>query len=320
MSRPTKAELGAWIGGLATWTEEETRTAFLSIAFTWKIPEARRWAIYYGQIGYKVVAGGPALFLPKMRALLADVAETPLVWRMIDGRLKQVPAPKKDVVIRHNPMATKASDGCDQGCSFCIVTALEGKEYTLYPDFPVRPVLTDNNLSGLPAEYQQHIVDRYLAAGVRLADANSGFEPHTFDGEVFERWKAINDGPWRFAFDDLQESQEVDRVFDMLDRNNVPAKKRRVYVLIGNEPFEACMERIQRVIERGGEPHVQPYMKLNALKRRPHARFDWTVQRLVDVARWANGWVWRTTPFEEYDRSIKKPRPLRYRAVDGLFI
>lgn len=84
-----------------------------------------------------------------------------------------------------------------------------------------------------------------------------------------------------------------------------PAKKKRVYVLIGNEPFESCMARIQRVIDWGGEPHVQPVMKLNALEREPWVRFDWTAQRLRDVARWANGWVWKRAAFAEYDRARK---------------
>jgi hypothetical protein len=56
---------------------------------------------------------------------------------------------------------------------------MEGRTFTLLPDFEPRPVLTDNNLSALPADYQQHVVDRYLAAGVPLLDANSGFEPKT---------------------------------------------------------------------------------------------------------------------------------------------
>jgi hypothetical protein len=30
---------------------------------------------------------------------------------------------------------------------------MEGLTFTLLPDFPVRPVLTDNNLSALPAKY-----------------------------------------------------------------------------------------------------------------------------------------------------------------------
>jgi hypothetical protein len=61
-------------------------------------------------------------------------------------------------------------------------------------------------------------------------------------------------------------------------------------------------------------------MKLNALKRRPHAMHGWTQQRLIDVARWANGFMWRQRSFDEYDRAAKKPRPVRYRAEDGLFV
>jgi hypothetical protein len=88
---------------------------------------------------------------------------------------------------------------------------MEGKAFTLLPDFPVRPVLCDNNLSALPAEYQDHIIARYKAEGVPLLDANSGFEPRTFDEDVYERWRGINRGPWRFAYDDMQEARTCAR-------------------------------------------------------------------------------------------------------------
>jgi hypothetical protein len=94
-----------------------------------------------------------------------------------------------------------------------------------------------------------------------------------------------------------------------------------VYVLIGNEPVAECMARIQAVIDHGCEPHVQPVMKLNALHREPWVRFDWTEQKLRDVARWANGWVWKRAPFAEYDRSLnthrQAPRPVEQ---EGLFV
>jgi hypothetical protein len=310
-----------WIGGLATWKDDATRTAFLSIAFTWKLPEARQWGDYYRSIGYRVVAGGPAMFLARMGAFLAPhVDEIPTVWRMIDGRLKQVPASKDDSVVRHNPYATTASRGCDQACSFCIVTPMEGSEFTLLPDFPVRPVLTDNNLSGLPVDYQRHIIEKYQHAEIPLVDANSGFEPHSFDEDCYQRWLPINRGPWRFAFDEMREREAVERVFAMLATKDLPSKRKRVYVLIGNEPFEACMERIAEVVAWGGEPHVQPYMKLNALKKRPHPRFDWTEQKLIDVARWANGFAYKKVPFGEWNRSQKRDVPARVRARDGLLL
>jgi hypothetical protein len=79
------------------------------------------------------------------------------------------------------------------------------------------------------------------------------------------------------------------------------------------------MERISEVIAHGCEPHVQPYIKLVSLERKPHVRFDWTEQKLRDVARWANGFLWKQMPFEEYNRSMKK-RAENYDAQQGMFV
>lgn len=291
-----------WVGGLAEWTDEESKVAYLSIAFTWKLNEARDRARWYRALGYRVRAGGPATFRP--HGYLADVAE-------LGGDLP-------DAIRHQNPEATIASRGCPVGCWFCIVPAMEGRAFTLLPDFPVRPILCDNNLSALPADYQEHIVARYRAEGVALMDANSGFEPRTFDGAVYERWRPILRGPWRFAYDDLQERAEVYAVMQML--KDLPAKRKRVYVLIGNEPFDACMGRIREVIEWGGEPHVQPLMKLNALEKEHWVRFDWSAAKLRDVARWANRRLWRYIPFSLYAGCVKSSRLERFDAQQGLFV
>lgn len=282
--------MSAWSGGFAEWTDGDT--AYLSVAFTWLLDKAYSRAIWYRALGYKVRAGGPALFLVKMQHELAEVAD-------VGGDIP-------DAIARHNPQATMASRGCPVGCWFCIVPAMEGKEFTLIPDFPVRPILCDNNLSALPTDYQRHIIARYQAEGVPLLDANSGFEPATFGRDTYLRWKQILRGPWRFAYDESKEGEDVQRVMSILA--DEPVKRKRVYVLIGNEPFDECMARIERVIAWGGEPHVQPVMKLNALERRPWVRFDWTEQRLRDVARWANAWVWKKATFADYDRSLNHSR------------
>lgn len=290
-----------WIGGLAEWTDDEC--AYLSVAFTWHLPDAYSRALWWRALGYRVVAGGPALFLPRMRQVLQGVAEI--------GR--DFP----DAIARHNPDATFASRGCPVGCSFCIVPALEGREFTLLPDFDPRPILCDNNLSALPAAYQDHIVARYLAAGVPLRDANSGFEPATFDDEVFARWRPLNKGPWRFGYDEQRERADVARVMHML--RALPARRKRVYVLIGNEPVASCLDRIREVQAWGGEPHVQPFIKLNALEKRAHVRFDWSEQLLRDVARWANWSARSKISFEQYRRSARSNRGERYDPQSGLF-
>jgi len=280
------SDRGSWVNGLAEWTEGNT--AFLSVAFTWRLDDAYQRAIWWRAQGYRVRAGGPGIFTRKH--YLADVAE-------VGG---DVP----DALVHHNPMATIASRGCPVGCWFCIVPAMEGHGFTLMPDFPVRPILCDNNLSALPADYQRHVVARYQRENIPLLDANSGFEPRTFDEEVLARWTPINRGPWRFAYDDAADGPHVARVMAMLDRADVPARRRQVYTLIGNEPFDACMDRIRQVIGWGGEPYAQPLMKLNALARKPWVKFDWTENQLRRVQRWVNGRFWRYTDFASY-RSVK---------------
>lgn len=287
MSQKTVSPRGSWSDGLAEWVEGET--AFISVAFTWRLDDAYARACWYRAQGMRVRAGGPGIFTRKH--YLADVAE-------IGG---EVP----DALMRHNPMATVASRGCPVGCWFCIVPKMEGKAFTLLPEFEPRPVLCDNNLSALPFDYQRYIVERYEGHGVALLDANSGFEPRTFDAAVFEMWRPINRGPWRFAYDDAADREHVVRVFAMLRRREVAARRIQVYTMIGNEPFAACMERITEVIAWGGEPYAQPFMKLNALVKRPHVRFDWTEHRLRRVQRWVNGRFWRYTDFDGYDASVR---------------
>ena len=294
--------MSRWIGGLAEWDDGDTK--YLSVAFTWLLEAAYQRAIFARACGQKVIAGGPALYLKTMKHRIEDVAQIG----------KEYP----DAVRMHNPDATFASRGCPVGCWFCIVPKMEGKEFTLLPDFPVRPVLCDNNLSALPDDYQNHIIKRYQDEGVVLMDANSGFEPRTFTEEVYRRWKVINRGPWRFAYDDMKETEEVSAVMKML--KDEPPSRKRVYVLVGNEPYAECMGRIKFVIANGGEPHVQPFIKLNALVKEPHVKYDWTAQKLKDVARWANGFVWRRGPFEEYDRHRKNTAPESYDHQQGLFV
>jgi hypothetical protein len=274
----------SWSNGLAEWQIEDT--AFLSVAFSWRLPDAYQRAVWYRSQGITVYAGGPAVWV--MPGYLKDVAEI--------GARKDNNYP--DAIKYHNSKATRASMGCPVGCYFCIVPAMEGKSFTLLPDFEPRPVLCDNNLSALPVDYQDYIIRRYTETNTPLLDANSGFEPRTFDEDCYRRWKAINSGPWRFAYDEETEGEDVRRMMQIL--KDEPGSKKRVYVLIGNEPIESCYRRIMRVIEWGGEPHVQPLMALNTLVKRPQVKHDWTENKLRSLARWSNRWLWRSIPFHEY--------------------
>lgn len=270
----------SWSGGIAEWIEEDT--AYLSVVFSWMMPKAYQRAVWLHSEGYKVKAGGPAVWV--LPDYLAGVAE-------VGGEV--------DAIVRHNPKATIASRGCPVGCWFCVVPTMEGKDFTLLWDFVPRPILCDNNLSALPDDFQDHIIKRYIEEDVVLEDANSGFEPRTFTDEVYMRWKEINRGPWRFALDDMGEISHVERVMSMLNGNH--RNDIRVYTLIGNEPFEQCHERVLKVIEWGGLPYAQPVMALNTLVKKPMIKHDWTLHKLRDYSRWVNRYLWKYTDFDGYD-------------------
>src|SRR3546814_1717761 len=94
----------------------------------------------------------------------------------------------------------------------------------------------------------------------------------------------------------------------MLRAHGVGARRIQVYVMIGHEPFAQCMERIRRVIDLGGEPYVQPVMKLNALTKAQWVRHDWTAKKLKQVQRWVTRRVWRKADFarsEEHTTELK---------------
>lgn len=267
---------------------------YLSVVFSWQAPIALQIAMRM-KAHADVECGGPGMFA------LAGwwKKQTGLeVHKGVDPRFDKQ---------RGDYLMTFASRGCPVNCSFCIVPRIEGTEFTLDPDFKPAPILCDNNLSALPVDYQQHIIRRYQDTGVKLKDANSGFEPRTFDEGTFQRWKPILKGAWRFAYDVTGEGEGVYRMMQILKGESV--KRKQVYVLIGNEPIEACLERALKVIEWGGEPYVQPVMPLNALSRDDlRIAYGWTHRRLKDFQRYFNRHLWRYVKLWEYNnRKREKP-------------
>ena len=155
----------------------------------------------------------------------------------------------------------------------------------------------------------------------RCSTRTAGSSPHTFSAAVFERWRVINQGVWRLAYDDLAERDVVREALRILKRAGIAARHIQIYTILGNEPFDACMQRVREVIEWGGEPYCQPLMKLFALDREPHVKHDWTAKKLRAVTRWANQHMWRKNPsFEAYDPRIRRVPRARYDPRQGLFL
>ena len=285
----------------------------LSVIFSWHAPRAREIALRMHQRA-EIWAGGPGLF-----ALVHWWRqETGLeVVRGLDSRFDKQRGPYRFCF---------ASRGCPVNCSFCIVWHLEGSTQRVDPDFIPAPILCDNNLSALPAAYQEYIIARYRAFGQPLKDANSGFEPRTFTEDTYHRWKPLLDetyAPWRFAFDEMlgergrQEAEAVERMMHLLRSES--ASRKRVYCLVGNEPIAACYERATKILHWGGEPFCQFVLPLNLLDdpKQPQARVklrdDWhSYQQGKDFCRYFNTWGWRKYPLWDYKPRANEPRPFAF--------
>lgn len=280
----------------------------LSVIFSWHAPIARDIALRVAGMS-EVWCGGPGMTaLAKWWQSETGLDCTP----GIDARFERQPG---------DYPFTFAARGCPVGCWFCVVPKLEGKTFTLDWNFRPAPTLCDNNLSALPDDFQDHIIARYAESGVKLKDCNSGFEPRTFTDETYERWRGKFVGPWRFAFDEIDgergqiESLNVARMTAIL-KDEKPRKK-QVYVLVGNEPFDRCLARVEAVIAMGCEPHCQYVLPLNWLgdpaTLRP--RHDWDFKLGRDFCRFYNTHGWKSYPLRDYKPRVNEPPPFAERVA-----
>jgi hypothetical protein len=66
-----------WAKSVVEWTEGQT--VFLSVPFTWLLPEASTWAHYWRRLGFEVRAGGPAIDLMLQTPTLSQQLDLPAV-------------------------------------------------------------------------------------------------------------------------------------------------------------------------------------------------------------------------------------------------
>jgi hypothetical protein len=110
------------------------------------------------------------------------------------------------------------------------------------------------------------------------------------------------------VYDTLSEGAAVERMLRILAVE--PPSRKRVYVLIGNEPIATCYERAGKVIDWGGEPFCQPFIPLNALRRdQLKTAYDWTVPLLKDFAQYFNRYLWRTVSLRAYTNRKRESPP-----------
>jgi hypothetical protein len=258
-------------------------TTRLSIPFTWNLPDAYQRAAHLRHTGHRVIAGGPAVAL--MPQYLADLADIETDW--------------PDAIARHNPEATFTSRGCIRTCPFCAVWRTEGQLRELH-DWPVRPIICDNNLLACSRAHFDRVIDRLKP--LTHCDFNQGLDARLLTPYHAGRLAELTKPLVRLAFDHIQTESAFLRAFETLRRAGLPKSRIRVYVLIGYQDTpEDALYRLTLISNLGLKPNPMRYNPLDTLVRDSHVGPSWTDRELTRYVRyWANLRYFAAVPFKEF--------------------
>lgn len=294
----------AWQNGLVEWIDGDT--AFLSVVFSWQLQKAYQRAVWYRSAGYHVRAGGPAVTLNP--EFLADVAQT-------GG---DVPA-----LHRHNPDATFTSRGCVNRCAFCAVPIMEGALVEL-DDWPVRPIICDNNLTACSQAHFDRVIDRLLEHNVKGVDFNQGLDARLLTEHHAERiaelYRAGLLSFVRLAWDHSRLEAQFRRAHGILRDAGIPGRNIRVYCLIGfNDTPEDARYRLETVYYMGSLPTPMRYQHLHSTRKNEYIGEHWSNRELTRYMRYySNLTKCRAVPFDEFDNLPNvASRPFRTPVTPG---
>jgi len=260
----------------------ENGVAYVSVPFTWELPQAYSRCVFLGEEGYRVRAGGPAVSL--MPNYLADVAE-------IGGKV--------DALKHHNPNATFTSRGCIRKCGFCAVPKIEGDLVELESWEP-KPIVCDNNLLATSPKHFDKVINSLR--GVQEIDFNQGLDARLLTNYHATRLAELDLAFVRLAWDQSAFEPIVMRAIEMIRGAGIPKNKIRVYVLIGyNDAPGDALYRLEKLKDMRISANVQRYQPLDTLVKNSCVHPNWTERELQRFSRYWNRQAWLSgVPFNEY--------------------
>jgi len=260
--------------------------AYLSVVFTWQLPESWSRCVWYRQQDYQVHAGGPAVSLfPDYLSGVATVNGTTV-----------------DALPRHNIAATRFSTGCIRACPFCAVPITEG-ELRECPGDP-RPIVCDNNLLACSKRHFDHAID--TLKGVPGVDMNQGLDCRLITEYHVDRLKELNLHCIRFAWDHTAEERHVMRAIELCLKAGIPRSKIRIYVLVGYQDSpEDALYRMQTLkamgLHKNSPMRFQPIRGDGALVKDSYLEPTWTEYEMKRFMHYwfRQAWV-SNIPYEDW--------------------
>lgn len=263
-----------WPRGPFAWSEG--RQLFVSVPFTWNLPQVRL-ELEHGSLQFDSVrVGGPAV------TLLPDF--------LIGIPGVEVGGEVAGVLQRINPLATRSTTGCPWHCSFCGIGRglIEPGGLRCLVDWLDLPIQADNNLFAAPRSHFDRVIDRLIAWG--WGDFNQGVDARFLDSYKARRLAEIKKPLVRLALDNpTSEAKCVwEYAFDRLRTAGLPKAAIRSYALVGfnSGPSEAW-ERCRWIESHGIKVLPMWYHPLDALEynavTEDQRRLGWDDEKRKDL-------------------------------------
>lgn len=268
-----------WTKTIASWKIQNI--LYISIPFTWLIPEARILARNHKG---KVIVGGPAAYL------MEDEVEK---WASVEHEISFV-----SPIEFHNPLATFTTRGCINKCKFCAVPIIEGDFYELKKWNP-RPYICDNNFLASSKKHIKTVIESLKR--MPIVDFNQGLDIRLLKGWHLDEFAKLKQVKLRFAFDHINSEAEVYSAISKTQKAGY--KNIGVYVLIGfNDTPDEAKYKLDKVIEWGAQPAPMRYQPLNCLEKNSFVGENWNHKELSRMVRYYFRQNWLSKiPYEDYN-------------------
>lgn len=209
-----------WPKDVTTW--QVNRTGYMSIPFTWLLPNTRARLLQADLFVDQWIVGGPAVkLMPEYLEGLPGV---------MVGRNGSHVADMPGVLQRVNPLATRTTVGCIRQCSFCGVRRIEGGFREL-DDWPDLPILCDNNLLAASYRHFDRVIDRLIVHG--WCDFNQGLDARILSRYHALRIAKIKKPIVRLALDHENDREPWESAVKLLLDAGIAKSRIRSYVLCG---------------------------------------------------------------------------------------